>query len=185
MRTVPVQHDRFFLITGGPGSGKTSLIDALADAGYARTIEAGRGIIQQQVEIGGPALPHNDPLLFAELMLAWDIRSYHEAARWRGVVFFDRGVPDVLGYLRLLRHSVPAHVESAAKRYRYNKLAFIAPPWREIFTHDAERRQTFDEAVRTYEALTHTYRSHGYELLLLPQASVDERARFVRERIDF
>ncbi|HKU15501.1 MAG TPA: AAA family ATPase [Steroidobacteraceae bacterium] len=180
----PLHHDRFFLITGGPGSGKSTLIEALASAGYARTIEAGRAIIQQQIEIGGPALPHNDPLLFAELMLGWDLRSYHEAAsHHRGTVFFDRGIPDVLGYLRLLRLSVPAHIESAAKRYRYNRRAFIAPPWREIYTHDTERKQTFDEAVRTYDALTHTYRSQGYELVLLPQVPLQERAQFVLDRI--
>ncbi|MGA3348907.1 MAG: AAA family ATPase [Candidatus Sulfotelmatobacter sp.] len=40
--------ERFFVITGGPGSGKTTLIDALQQAGYARSIEAGRGAIQSR-----------------------------------------------------------------------------------------------------------------------------------------
>ncbi|HTC48983.1 MAG TPA: AAA family ATPase [Candidatus Aquilonibacter sp.] len=40
--------ERFFVITGGPGSGKTTLIDALQQAGYARSIEAGRGVIQSR-----------------------------------------------------------------------------------------------------------------------------------------
>jgi len=44
----------FFVITGGPGSGKTTLIDALEEAGFARTVEAGRGVIQDQVAIDGP-----------------------------------------------------------------------------------------------------------------------------------
>ena len=57
-------------ITGGPGSVKTSLIDALARAGYARTVEAGRAIIQDQLAIDGPALPWRDPSAFAELMLS-------------------------------------------------------------------------------------------------------------------
>lgn len=34
--------NRFVVITGGPGSGKTSLIEALQRAGYARSVEAGR-----------------------------------------------------------------------------------------------------------------------------------------------
>ena len=58
--------DRFFIITGGPGSGKTSLLDALEKMNHKRSVEAGRGIIQQQVAIGGRALPWDDKLLFLE-----------------------------------------------------------------------------------------------------------------------
>jgi predicted ATPase len=176
-------HDRFVVITGGPGSGKSILIDTLASAGYGHTIEAGRAIIQQQLAIGGPALPETNPGLFAEMMLAWEMRSYHEAAQLPGLVFFDRGVPDVEGYLRLMQLPVPQHIESAAQRYRYNRRVFIAPPWREIFTQDAERKQTFDEAVLTCESLARTYERHGYELVTLPLVSVAERAEFVLGRI--
>ena len=66
---------RLFVVTGGPGSGKTTLIDALAQGGCARSIEAGRGVIQDQVTIGGHALPWRDPQAFAELMLCWEMRS--------------------------------------------------------------------------------------------------------------
>ena len=89
--------ERFFVLTGGPGSGKSTLIDALQQTGFSRTMEAGRGIIQDQVAIGGRALPWSDPALFAELMLAWEMQSYHWATQQGGLVFFDRGVPDVLG----------------------------------------------------------------------------------------
>ena len=105
---------RLFVVTGGPGSGKTTLIDALAQAGCARSIEAGRGVIQDQVAIGGPALPWRDPQAFAELMLCWEMRSYHLAQEQAGPVFFDRGVPDVIGYLRMLGLPVPHHMEEAA-----------------------------------------------------------------------
>lgn len=36
--------ERLFVITGGPGSGKTTLIEALARAGRATSAEAGRGL---------------------------------------------------------------------------------------------------------------------------------------------
>jgi predicted ATPase len=142
-------------------------------------VEAGRGIIQDQVAIGGRALSWKDPALFAEMMLAWEMRSYHIAEQQQGRVFFDRGVPDVAGYLRLIRLPVPAYVEKAVETFRYNSQVFIASPWEEIFQQDRERKQNFAEAVRTYEVLAATYADYGYELVEVPRGAVEERVRFV------
>jgi len=171
--------DRLFVITGGPGSGKSTLIDALAREGIRTMPEAGRAIIQDQVAIGGEALPWSDRRAFAELMLAWEMRSYRTALELPRPVIFDRGVPDVLGYLRLSGLPVPSHVERAAQICRYSRQVFIAPPWAEIFALDAERKQSFEEAVATCEVMAETYRGLGYELIALPLGSIEERARFV------
>ncbi len=176
--------DRFHIITGGPGSGKSTLIDALEKRGYARTVEAGRAIIQNQVAISGRALPWVDPALFAERMLDWEMRSYRMAEREIGAVFFDRGIPDVLGYLRLMSLPVPEHMAAAAEQFRYNRRVFIAPPWPEIFQPDRERKQNFEEAIRTYAALAEAYTGLGYELIELPRAEVEERARFVSDMVE-
>lgn len=171
--------DRFFVLTGGPGAGKSAVIDALARAGHAHSREAGRAVIQDQVTRGGRALPWIDPAAFAELMLEFELRSYREAQGQSGLVFFDRGVPDIVGYLRLSGLPVPAHVDNAARTYRYNRRVFILAPWREIFRQDSERKQDFAEAVRTYEMMVQTYAGYGYELIEVPLASVEERVRFI------
>jgi predicted ATPase len=171
--------DRFFLLTGGPGSGKTTLIEALAAAGFATSPEAGRGIIRDQVAIGGSALPWQDKALFSELMLSWELRSWQAACDRAGPVFFDRGVPDTLGYYRLIGLPAPDHVRVAAERFRYASRVFIAPPWPEIFTQDEERKQTLDEAERTYHSLVGVYGELGYELAELPRAPVEERLDFI------
>lgn len=174
----------FFVITGGPGSGKTTLLDALAQAGFARMPEAGRAIIKDQQAIGGGALPWDDRTKFAELMLAWELRSWreaHEVQARTGAVFFDRGVPDTIGYLRLEGLPVPAPALRAAEIFRYNTRVFIAPPWPEIYAQDAERKQDFALAERTYQAMADSYGAAGYALVTLPRTSVEERVRFVRE----
>ncbi|MEO5322417.1 AAA family ATPase [Mesorhizobium sp. CC13] len=176
--------DRFHVLTGGPGSGKTTLIDALATAGHSTTSEAGRGIIRDQMAIDGPALPWRDPALFAELMLSWEMRSHAMASALPGPVFFDRGVPDVVGYLRLGGLPVPAHVEQAARGYRYAKTVFILPHWPEIFARDSERRQDEDEARRTHASMVVTYAGYGHELVEVPRLPVAERLRFVLDRVE-
>lgn len=171
--------DRLFVITGGPGSGKSTLADALARCGFSSMPEAGRAIIRDQVAIGGEALPWLNRQAFAELMLSLEMRSYRDGLRLAGRVVFDRGVPDVLGYLRLCGLSVPPHMARAAHIFRYHRRVFVAPPWPEIFSQDSERKQSFDEARSTHAAMIETYSALGYELISLPLDSVEKRVQFV------
>ena len=180
---MSVRSQNFFVFTGGPGAGKTSVIEALAAEGWTCMPEAGRQIIRDQMRVSGTALPWHGRARYAELMLAADLRRYDAAMAGSGPVFFDRGIPDVIGYLRLEGLPVPDHMTGAATRLRYNDRAFIFPPWPEIYRQDAERRQTVELAERTNAAMADVYGELGYELIEVPTASVDERAAFVRHAI--
>ena len=127
-------------------------------------MEAGRAIIQHNLTIDGAALPWKDPALFADLILSWELRSYDMASQNQNIVFFDRGLPDLIGYLQLSGIPVPDHFQRAAQLYRYNDHVFILPPWPEIYGQDAERKQTLDEAERTYHAMVKAYGDAGYDL---------------------
>ncbi|MDT3381933.1 AAA family ATPase [Labrys portucalensis] len=173
------QIDRFVVVTGGPGSGKTTLMSALAAEGVRTMPEAGRGIIQDQIIIGGDALPWADRAVFANLMLAADMRSYREAQAFEGLVVFDRGIPDVIGYLHLCGLPVPEPARRAAALCRYRRQVFIAPPWPAIYAGDAERKQSLEEAEATHAAMVDVYTRLDYELVPLPLLPVAERAAFV------
>lgn len=174
--------DRFFVLTGGPGSGKTTLIDALRAEGFTGAEEAGRGIIRDQVAIGGTTLHWADQKLFAELMLAWEMRSWNQSLAAAGPVFFDRGVPDCVGYLNLCGLPVPDHFRRAAEKFRYNRTVFILPPWPGIYGNDTERKQDFAEAVRTFEAVSEAYAGCGYDLAEVPLAPIADRLAFIKSR---
>ena len=49
--------DHFFVVTGGLGAGKTTLIEELARHGFHTIPESGRAIIRDEVEGDGSALP--------------------------------------------------------------------------------------------------------------------------------
>lgn len=175
--------ENLHIITGGPGSGKSSLIAALGTQGFKTMPEAGRSIIQAQAAINGTALPWADRLAYVELMLSWELRSHHEACVCETPVFFDRGVPDAIGYLRVCGLDVPDHFFIAAEKFRYNKRVFIAPPWRAIFHQDNERKQSWAEAVRTFDSMASIYQTLSYELVPIPLVSVEERVAFVRKQV--
>ena len=172
---------RFFVITGGPGAGKTTLIASLAREGFAVSHEAGRRIIRAQQAANGRALPWIDPLLFAQAMLASDLAAYEAMRTAAQPVFFDRGIPDVIGYLRLEGIDVPAHMRAAARMHRYQPRVFICPPWPEIYATDSERKQSPEVAQLTYRAMVDVYTELGYALIDVPRASVERRVSFVRE----
>ncbi|MDR2987491.1 MAG: AAA family ATPase [Nocardiopsaceae bacterium] len=182
MASANLTGDRFTIITGGPGTGKTSLIAELRRRGFGGTVEAGRAIIIDQNLIGGHALQGADAALFAELMLAWEMRSYRMAELDPApAIFFDRGIPELTGYYRMLGIPVPAHVRAAASVFRYRPKVFLAPAWRAIYTTDSERTQDFADAIAGSEGARVAYKASGYHVIRLPLASVEERADFVLE----
>ncbi len=176
--------EKLFVVTGGPGSGKTTLLTALQAHGYCIADEAGRLVIREQLAASGDALPWADREAFARAMTAHDVRSYRAALAHRGITLFDRGIPDVIGYLKLEGLPVPAELTDLAESLRYNRRIFIAPPWREIYAQDSERRQTFDVAERTFAAMIQTYRDLDYELIELPRSPIEERVAFVRKQLE-
>ncbi len=154
--------DHFFVVTGGPGGGKTSLITELARRGLHTIPESGRAIIREELQRSGDALPWADRLAYAERMLEQDLRAYSAAQALSGPVFFDRGIPDIMGYLTLCGLPLSPHVAAAAKAARYNRRAFLAPYWDEIFTQDTERKQNRAEAEATCAVMRETYTALGY-----------------------
>jgi predicted ATPase len=176
-----IEHPHLFVISGGPGVGKTTLLLELEKLGYRHTPEAARRIIQEQVKAGGTALPWVDREAYTALMLRRSIEAFENYAPDSRPSFADRGIPDTLAYARLIGLRDTAAIELACQRYRYAPLVFLAPPWEEIYRTDAERKQDFAEGERTYHGLVDVYQECGYRSIEVPKAAPDARAEFVLE----
>lgn len=170
---------RSVVLTGAPGVGKTTLLDALKDAGEIVFEEPARPILHHQKAINGPAHPDNSPLLFVRAMLEKMVSNYHKQPPGRS--FWDRGLPDMVVYAQI-NHLDTAEFYEAADTYRHDTTVFLLEPWEEIFANDDLRTLSFDDAKRFHELLLPVYEQLGYVLITVPNTSVQERLKFITNR---
>lgn len=173
---MTVDPQRFVVISGCSGGGKSTLLAELARRGWPVVEEPGRRIVGEELASRGRALPWVDMESFARRALELALRDRDVVGddRW---VFFDRGVIDAA---TALQHVTGDPVwESVARAHRYHRNVFMTPPWPEIHAVDAERRNSWQDAVEEYERLLDAYGALDYDILLLPRADVVSRADFV------
>jgi predicted ATPase len=182
-RRMCLANPNFFIVSGGPGSGKSTVLHELAGRGFSFAPEVARQIIQEQIQAGGTALPWIDREAYTRLMLQRSIESYLEYTPALKPMFSDRGIPDTLCYARLIGLRGDGFIRDACRRYRYAPLVFLAPPWKEIYETDNERKQDFAEAERTFDQMAEVYRQCGYALSELPKATPAARAAFILRQL--
>lgn len=179
-----LQKKNFYAITGGPGVGKTTLLNELAKHKIKIVPENAREIIKQQMADNGDGLPWKNSVLYASLMLKADFQSYNAISESDSeIYFFDRGILDTVCYANMVGLGVSEEMDSLGKKLLYNKKVFILPPWKEIYHTDSERKQSWDEALFTFKKMKETYADYGYELIEVPPDTVQNRAKFILEQI--
>ncbi len=167
----------FVVISGCSSGGKSTLLAELGRRGYAVVEEPGRRIVKDELARNGLALPWVDATAFLRRAVEMALADRASAIASEGWVFFDRGLIDAAAGLQHLTGE-PA-LEKFGQSQRYHRRVFLAPPWPEIYVQDLERRHGLDSAIDEYSRLLEVYPSLGYELSILPKASVARRADFV------
>ncbi|WP_370896230.1 AAA family ATPase [Chryseobacterium gossypii] len=179
-----IRHYNFYVITGGPGVGKTTLINGLAKAGYRTIGENAREIIKEQIRSNGEALPWKNKELYTQLMLKASAESFRSASECKDLVFFDRGILDAFCYAHIIGMDISDDMNDMAAACLYNPKVFILPPWKEIYETDHERKQSWKEAVETYNMMKSTYSKYGYELIEVPFDTPENRIEFILNAIE-
>lgn len=152
------------------------MLELLNARGIAAEHEVARAILRAP---GGMEMRARRPHDFALAMLAAESAAYARAAMNAGPTIFDRGFPDIAGFLRVEHLAIPERVDRACREKRYDGPIFRAPPWREIYRPDAERIQDWDQAVASDRMVCAAWRDFGYELIDLPLIPADARADFL------
>ncbi|NVK26479.1 MAG: ATP-binding protein [Flavobacteriia bacterium] len=169
-------------LSGGPGTGKTSLIHELERRGFPCSHEYSRHIIQQSLDTGSNVLPWDDLDTFSEVVMEGRIEQ-HKAAEG-AIHFFDRTIIDTIAYQEADNLVVREEWIRAAEKYRYFETVFITPPWKEIYHADEQRRESFEKLERLHEFVVKTYSEYGYNVVEIPKFNVEERANWLLKTIE-
>ncbi|MBA3985170.1 MAG: ATP-binding protein [Flavobacteriales bacterium] len=176
-------HPKRIVITGGPGTGKSSIIHKLESYGYTCLQEISREITLKARKDGIEQLFLEKPLLFSEQLLKARVIQYLEVQEvGNQFIFYDRGVHDVVAYLDYFQTEYPGEFKDTCGNHKYD-LVFILPPWEEIYEQDNERYEDFQEAKKIHNYLERTYKEYQYAPVEVPRFSVEARAEYILEKI--
>ncbi|MEL6305041.1 MAG: ATP-binding protein [Bacteroidota bacterium] len=175
------------VITGGPGTGKTSVIQKLEAQGFPcfheiireMTSAAKKDTGTTKEMISNPLVFVEDAFQFNKNLLQGRVQHFQKSLELSSpVIFFDRGIPDVLAYMDFFDQPYGADFTKACEQHQYDKI-FMLPPWEAIYVSDNERLESFEEAIQIHEALEATYQRFGYQPIALPKDTVANRTDFI------
>ena len=171
------------VLTGGPGTGKTTIMEQLDVLGHDCQHEISRQIILEGQKNGGEQLFLEDPLAFSQALFQGRKNQYLNAQNPdnknpRSAVFFDRGLPDIVAYMDYLNQPSPERFLRDLETHRYDYV-FILPPWQAIHTQDNERYESFDQGQKIHQHIVNRYEQLGYQPITVPIGSIGQRTDFI------
>lgn len=169
---------QIYIVTGGPGFGKTKLIEELLSSGFKCSDEFARNLIEEQINWGGEILPSKNARLFQQEVLKRRV-EFFESVPDNSIAFADRGIVDQLAFARYKGFGSPENLIQSANNYRYASSVFVTPPWKEIYTNDLVRSESFDEAVCIHRQIIETYQDLNYTIIELPLLPAQLRAEYI------
>jgi len=171
---------QWYVITGGPSSGKTTTVNLLKERGYTTTIEHARHYIDTQ-RVTGKSVEEirANQVAFQLGVLTMQIEQ-ENALDPSELVFLDRALPDALAYYRFLDLPVDAALTDALASASYKKV-FILDPL--PLAPDYARTEDAAAQQKIHQLLVETYTHLGFPVVHVPKLPPEERVDFILKNL--
>jgi len=169
------------VFTGGPGSGKTVIIEKLQKVGYKVIDEPARAIIshyEKHTPELHPKLSKENVKIFKEALEKRSTEDYEK----NEYGFFDRSAIDEIGYRYHAKIKISESLHDFAKNNKYD-MVFFFPFWKEIYKNDNIRHESSKVAHEISKYVLQAYLNYGYDPLIVPKISIEHRLDYILKNI--
>ena len=170
----------WYVITGGPSSGKTTTVNLLKARGYNISIEHARHYLDTQHSIGRTIEEIRKHQTEFQLGIL-DMQIEQEKALSPGdIVFLDRAIPDALAYYRFLNLPEDKELLEAVSNACYKKVFIL-----DCLTLVKDYARTEDEAAqkKIHALISEVYESLTFPVIQVPVLPPEERVDFILKNI--
>lgn len=173
----------WWIITGGPSSGKTTLLEDLGRSGYNTMPEAARVFIDSEMAKGRTVNAiRRSEFHFQNAVLKLKIATEDSTPEDK-LILWDRGIDDTWAYLAQNgtydTETFPEeHYYKVERKYRKVFLLDLLP-----YENDYARIEDERQARRIHSLIRDMYEHSGYDVVRVPVFSRPERAEFVIDKM--
>jgi predicted ATPase len=168
------------VITGGPCTGKTTVIKLLTKKGYKTTIEHARHYMDTQ-KIRGRTIEEikENKKQFQLGVLEMQIEQESEL-NLTDVVFLDRALPDAMAYYQFLGLEYDNRLIEQCNKYCYNKVFILE---RLPLINEYARLEDEEEQLRIHNLIIKVYESFPCPIVHVPVLVPEKRVDFILKKL--
>lgn len=168
------------VITGGPCTGKTTVINLLSERGYKTTIEHARHYIDTQ-KIQGKTVEEIKENKKQFQLGVLNMQIEQEAGlKLDDVVFLDRALPDAMAYYQFLGLEYDDRLIEQCNMYCYSKIFILD---RLPLINDYARLEDEQEQIRIHNLIIQVYESFPCPIVHVPVLGPEERIDFILKNL--
>jgi len=170
----------WYVLTGGPSSGKTTTVNMLSERGYKTTIEHARHYLDTQRSIGKTVDEvRANKKKFQLGVLDMQIEQEKSIAP-EDIIFLDRAIPDALAYYRFLNLDEDEKLLHALEKVSYKKIFILeCLP----LVKDYARKEDETAQKQIHQLITEVYNSFSFPVIHVPVYPPAERVDFILENL--